>query len=104
MKELDGDPKKVDAEDGDIPALRRQIDAIDDQILALINRRLLAARDIGRSKQRTGTTVVDRLRENEIYQRLGSLNDGPLKTGGTSCGWRETWTPRPAAMVLPKML
>ncbi len=81
MKELDGDPKKVDAKDGDIPALRRQIDAIDDQILALINRRLLAARDIGRSKQRTGTTVVDRLRENEIYQRLGSLNDGPLKTG-----------------------
>ena len=81
MKELDGDLKKVDAENGDIPALRRQIDAIDDQILALINRRLLTARDIGRSKQRTGTTVVDRRRETEIYQRLGSLNNGPLKTG-----------------------
>jgi shikimate dehydrogenase len=81
MKKLDRDPKKLDAEDGDIPALRRQIDAIDDQILALINRRLSAARGIGRSKQRIGTTVVDRRRETEIYQRLGSLNNGPLKTG-----------------------
>ena len=66
----------------DIAAHRRRIDDIDDQILELINRRLLSARAIGRIKQRTGTAVVDSRREAEIFQRLLALNKGPLKTGG----------------------
>ena len=67
--------------EADIAAFRRQIDAIDDQILNLIDRRLTAARAIGRIKQQAGITVVDNRRESEIYQRLLSLNRSSLKAG-----------------------
>jgi len=82
MRESIGDSKKIDNGDVDISTLRKRIDAIDDQILELINRRLLSARVIGRIKQRTGATVVDSRREAEIFQRLISLNKGPLRAGG----------------------
>ena len=85
MKEPYGGEKKLDNADADIATLRKQIDAIDDQILELINRRLVSARTIGRIKQQTGTAVVDSRRETEIFQRLLSLNKGPLKTGGLYC-------------------
>jgi shikimate dehydrogenase len=63
----------------DIQNLRRRIDEIDDQILELINRRLLTARQIGEIKNRSGTAVVDSRRESQVYQRLSSSNNGPLK-------------------------
>lgn len=63
----------------EIEKLRRCIDGIDDQILEMINQRLLAAREIGAIKSRLGTAVVDSQRESRIYQRLSSLNKGPLK-------------------------
>jgi len=63
----------------EIRKLRRRIDEIDDQILELINQRLLAAREIGEIKNRSGTAVVDSQRESQIFQRLSSLNRGPLK-------------------------
>ena len=63
----------------EIRELRRRIDEIDDQILELINQRLLAAREIGEIKNRSGAAVVDSKRESQIYQRLSSLNMGPLK-------------------------
>ncbi len=82
MKKPVGEGRTKDTGHTDIPILRKRVDAIDDQILELINQRLLAARDIGRIKQRAGTAVVDSRREGEIFQRLLSLNKGPLKTGG----------------------
>jgi shikimate dehydrogenase len=63
----------------EIEQLRQQIDKIDDQILRLINQRLLAAREIGEIKNRSGAAVVDSKRESQIFQRLSSLNAGPLK-------------------------
>jgi shikimate dehydrogenase len=70
-----------DSSGAEITTLRRRIDDIDDQVLELINRRLAAAMDIGKIKAQSGTAVVDRRREGEIYRRLCSLNSGPLKTG-----------------------
>jgi shikimate dehydrogenase len=69
------------ADRSDIATLRQSIDDIDDQILELVGRRLVAARKIGRIKQQNGITVVDNQRESEIYQRLLSLNSGALKGG-----------------------
>jgi len=63
----------------EIEKLRRRIDEIDDQLLELINQRLMVARHIGDIKRRFGAAVVDARRENQIYQRLSSLNGGPLK-------------------------
>jgi shikimate dehydrogenase len=62
----------------EIQKLRHGIDEIDDQILELINLRLMVARKIGEIKDRSGTAVVDSRRETAIYRRLSSLNRGPL--------------------------
>ncbi len=61
-----------------IQELRQRIDLIDDQILKLINQRLEAAIGIGDIKNRSGAAVIDTERESQIYQRLTSLNKGPL--------------------------
>jgi shikimate dehydrogenase len=82
MNEPVEESKKTDVEDMDMPTLRKRIDDIDDQVLELINRRLSFARAIGRIKESNGTAVVDSRREAQIFNRLLSLNNGPLKTGG----------------------
>jgi shikimate dehydrogenase len=79
MAESQRNEDKTRNTDTGIASLRRRIDKIDDQILELINQRLLAARQIGEIKDRSGAAVVDSRREGQIYQRLSSLNDGPLK-------------------------
>jgi shikimate dehydrogenase len=66
----------------EIQKLRRRIDEIDDRILELINQRLMVASKIGKIKDRSGTAVVDSQRESAIYQRLSSLNKGPLNETG----------------------
>ena len=62
----------------DICDLRNSIDAIDEKILQLINRRLILAQKIGSVKKQSGSGVVDSKRESEILNRLTSLNKGPL--------------------------
>ena len=62
----------------DICDIRDQIDAIDNTILELINRRLNLARRIGELKKNIGNQVVDSSRESEILRRLTRLNKGPL--------------------------
>ena len=75
-----GKANKKDLTAADIATLRARIDAIDDKILDLIDRRLTAAQTIGRIKQDSGIAVVDSRREGEIYQRLLTRNQGSLKT------------------------
>ncbi|MDP3286025.1 MAG: prephenate dehydratase domain-containing protein, partial [Desulfobacterales bacterium] len=69
---------KNNANDVGIIGLRHSIDEIDEKILALINKRLLLAKEIGRVKEREGNKVLDIARESTLIQRLNSLNDGPL--------------------------
>jgi len=60
--------------------LRQTINGIDDSILNLINKRLAIAKEIGDIKKEQNTYVYDKIRENEIMERLTSLNTGPLKS------------------------
>lgn len=63
------------------PALerfRRRIDAIDDQLLKLLNERGKVAKDIGRVKAKNGDSVLAASRESEILTRLESRNKGPV--------------------------
>jgi len=62
-----------------IGALRDEIDAIDKQILELINQRISIAIEIGKAKKQTGTQVVDNARELALIKRLLALNKGLLK-------------------------
>jgi len=63
----------------DIDTYRKEIDAIDDQILRLLNERMELVKAIGRLKQTTGTAIYRPEREKEILDRLKSLNQGALK-------------------------
>ena len=58
--------------------LRRQIDALDERILALISERGRLAVEIGRLKAADGTPVYAPDRESEILSRLRAHNPGPF--------------------------
>ena len=60
-----------------IDTLRKSIDDIDDNILDLINRRLLFAKNIGQIKKVKNERILDSAREATIIKRLSSLNKGP---------------------------
>jgi chorismate mutase/prephenate dehydratase len=66
----------------DIMALRLAIDAIDEKILNLINRRLLLAQKIGAIKAQSGIQIADPRREKDIVDRLRHTNKGPLEADG----------------------
>jgi len=57
---------------------RKQIDDIDDEILKLLNKRMIAVKTIGDLKQTTGSAIYRPEREREILDRLKALNDGYL--------------------------
>src|ERR1700756_3286820 len=61
-----------------IPALRRQIDRIDDQLLRLLNRRAELALAIAEQKARRNSGVYAPAREKGVLARLARENRGPL--------------------------
>jgi len=64
-----------------IAALRNDIDQIDDQLLALLDRRAALAHRIGRLKQDCQASGPDKrepAREEAILARLDGANKGPL--------------------------
>jgi len=61
-----------------IPALRQQIDRIDDQLLRLLNRRAALALAIAEQKARSNSGVYAPAREKGVLARLGRANRGPL--------------------------
>ncbi len=78
----DRHPHETDRDEGSdalgMDELRGRIDAIDDNLLHLINERLLLARKIGALKERRNGQILDSARESEIMERLSSRNQGPL--------------------------
>ncbi|MDL1968628.1 MAG: prephenate dehydratase [Deltaproteobacteria bacterium] len=70
-------PKKNDST-SKIDTLRKSIDDIDDNILDLINKRLVFAKEIGQIKGLNSEPIIDSTRETTIIKRLSSLNSGPL--------------------------
>jgi len=69
-----------------LAALRDRIDAIDNNILQLLNDRLDAARSIGRLKAKCGKRVLDSSREVAVLDRLMRANrEGDLADGDLLC-------------------
>ena len=58
--------------------LRKNIDAIDTEILVLLNRRAETARKIGKVKLQAGLPMVDRNREVEVIRKIVRENEGSL--------------------------
>jgi chorismate mutase/prephenate dehydratase len=69
--------------------LRKKIDELDDQILDLINQRARIVVEIGREKERKKMGFFAPDREEEIYRRLASLNQGPLPNKAVRAIYRE---------------
>ena len=78
-----------DNKDDDLAPLRDQIDAIDLDILALLNRRARVAEQVGEVKRRAGTPFFRPDRVNSLIARLQQANTGPLKDKHVAAVWRE---------------
>lgn len=59
---------------------RKKIDAIDEQIVTLLNRRAAEVRQVGRIKAAAGLPMIDDAREAEIYRRVAAENYGQIET------------------------
>ena len=76
------------AQDG-LPALRERIDAVDRELLALLNRRAGLALQVGEIKKREGSAVFRPEREAQVIDGLKAVNGGPLKSDSVAPIWRE---------------
>lgn len=66
------------AEPAELRRLRRRIDALDRQIVRLLNERAELAREVGKVKVATGRRAIrDPRREREVLLRVSMANDGP---------------------------
>jgi chorismate mutase len=61
-----------------LDALRSEIDALDREIVRLLNRRASLGLEAGRAKARDGRPIADTEREREVMVRVAMANDGPL--------------------------
>ncbi|HUF48136.1 MAG TPA: chorismate mutase [Vicinamibacterales bacterium] len=61
-----------------IEELRREIDALDTQLLALLSRRAACALEVGQIKDARGEAIYQPAREALILARVVTANPGPL--------------------------
>jgi chorismate mutase len=61
--------------------LRREIDAIDEQLVKLLSERASCALEIGRAKKHAGLDVYQPSRESEVLAHVQRVNTGPLDDG-----------------------
>ncbi len=66
------------AGDGDLESLRAEIDALDVEIVRLLNRRAQLGLAAGHAKTRSGRPLTDSERERDVLVRISRANDGPL--------------------------
>ena len=65
-------------ENKNLESLRDEIDRIDSKIVDLLNQRVRAAVEIGRIKNELGVDPYDPAREEQVFEKLGNINSGPL--------------------------
>jgi chorismate mutase/prephenate dehydratase len=69
--------------------LRQDIDAVDRELLALLNRRAALANEVGELKRAEGSPVFRPEREAQVINGLQAANPGPLKKANVATIWRE---------------
>ena len=69
--------------------LRTQIDAVDSELLTLLNRRAALANEVGDIKRAEGSAVFRPEREAQVINSLQAANAGPLKDANVATIWRE---------------
>jgi chorismate mutase/prephenate dehydratase len=79
----------IPAIDPALLGLRDQIDAVDRELLELLNRRAGLAQAVGEIKKREGSLVFRPEREAKVIQGLKNRNPGPLLSDNIAPIWRE---------------
>lgn len=69
--------------------LRLQIDALDRQLLELLNQRAQVAQEVGEVKKREGTPFFRPDRVAQVIEHIQKANKGPLKNEHVEAVWRE---------------
>jgi chorismate mutase / prephenate dehydratase len=77
------------APDSALLALRESIDALDLELLAVLNRRAALALEVGELKKKQGSAVFRPEREAQVIAGLKANNGGPLPTASIAPIWRE---------------
>jgi chorismate mutase / prephenate dehydratase len=70
-------------------ALRERIDAVDRELLALLNQRAGLALEVGALKKAEGSVVFRPEREAQVIDQLKAINAGPLPSECVAPIWRE---------------
>ena len=77
------------ANEPDLLAFRTQIDGLDRELLALLNRRAALALQVGEVKKKEGSVAFRPEREAQVIDGLKGLNTGPLASSSVAPIWRE---------------
>jgi chorismate mutase/prephenate dehydratase len=72
-----------------LAVLRRQIDAIDQQLLALLNQRARVAEQVGELKRQEGSPFFRPDRVAQVIEKVQAANPGPLRNDHVAAIWRE---------------
>jgi chorismate mutase/prephenate dehydratase len=80
---------ELPAIDPQLLALRQDIDGVDRELLALLNRRAALAQAVGEIKKKEGSVVFRPEREAQVIDGLKIANPGPLQSGSVAPIWRE---------------
>lgn len=91
----------MDDQEIDLNALRREIDAVDQELLERLNRRVELAQKVGHYKLERGLEVYVPSREEEVFGKLTANNKGPLPAPSLRSIYREIIS---AAISLEKPL
>jgi len=83
------DPAAANPANPQLLVLRERIDAVDREMLALLNRRAALALEVGELKKHEGSAVFRPEREAQVIDGLKGLNAGPLQTPSVAPIWRE---------------
>ncbi|OHE88254.1 MAG: prephenate dehydratase [Verrucomicrobia bacterium RIFCSPLOWO2_12_FULL_64_8] len=84
-----------------LDSIRRKIDDLDARLVALLNRRLALAAEIGKVKRRQGGPIYVAEREDQVLRKVVAQNQGPLKDAALRAIYREIMS---AAIALEKPL
>lgn len=85
----------------DLTPIRDQIDHLDRQIVELLNRRLALAAEIGKVKRSAGGQIYVAEREDAVFRKVASINEGPIKDEALRAIYREIMS---AAIALEQPL
>ena len=103
MSAASDDRPPAPVQSAELAALRTQIDALDSQLLALLNQRARVAEQVGDLKRREGTPFFRPDRVAQVIHRVQAGNQGPLLNDHVASIWREIMSACLALEVPPRV-